>query len=123
MVKINCVARALLYNIIEKCYFFPTNCIHLGYYSGSEFSGNGYSAGSDRVRPYGSPQPVEIPSNSYNSNGFYGGNGLGGGGGGVGIGGSIAGNGAPGYDVAYDHGFDGNMWPDKMHVIHSLFCF
>lgn len=99
---------------------FLTGCIHLGYYSGSEFSGNGY-AGSDRVRPYGSPQPVDIPPNSYNSNSFYGGNGVGidgGGGGGGGIGGN---GGPPGYDVSYDHGFDGNIWPDKMNVI--LFCF
>ncbi|XP_055307931.1 peroxisomal membrane protein PEX13-like isoform X2 [Sitodiplosis mosellana] len=79
-----------------------------GYYSGSEFSGNGY-AGSDRVRPYGSPQPVDIPATGYNSNGFYGA-----GGGGIGGGGGYGGYGN-GYDGAYDQGFDGNIWGDKMN--------
>lgn len=40
-------------------------CIHLGYYSGSEFGGGGYS--SERVRPYGSPQPVDISAHGFNS--------------------------------------------------------
>lgn len=101
--------------LIWKC-----GCIHLGYYSGSEFanSGNGY-VGSDRVRPYGSPQPVDVPPTGYNANGYFGG--AAGGGGGYGGGGGVPG----GYDGGtYDPGmtgYDGNSWPDKMNVIRCFF--
>lgn len=83
---------------------------------------NGY-VGTDRVRPYGSPQPVDIPPTGYNANGYYGGGGGGGGVdgvGGVGGGGSY---GVPGgYDGGtYDPGYDGNSWPDKMNVIRCFF--
>lgn len=79
-------------------------------------------AGSDRSRPYGSPQPVDIPPTGYNANSYYGGAG-----GGVGgVGGFGGGNGVPGgYDGGggtYDPGaYDGNSWPDKMNVICCFF--
>lgn len=86
-------------------------CIHSGSYSSSEFNGNGYS--SDRVRPYGSPSPVDIPANSPNNFNPQGYNGY-------------------GYDASYDsHGSDwnqngygyGNIWTEKMNVMFQQFVF
>lgn len=75
----------------------------------------------DRVRPYGSPQPVDIPPTGYNANGYYGGGGDGGVGGMGGMGGY--GGAAPGgYDGGtYDPGNDGNIWSNKMNVIRIFF--
>lgn len=89
-------------------------CLHSGSYSSSEFNGNGYAV--DRVRPYGSPQPIDLPPNSgqydpsfdshgpdWNQNGIGNGNGYG----------NSNGN---GYGMGNGYG---NMWTDKMSVNKS----